>query len=32
MTDTMANTTGDMATAVIVASNEGLLDLEKYNS
>ena len=32
MTDTMSNTTGDMATAVIVASNEGLLDLEKYNS
>ena len=32
MTDTMSNTTGDMAAAVIVAKKEGLLDLEKYNS
>ena len=32
MTDTMSNTTGDMATTVIVARKEGLLDLEKYNS
>ena len=32
MLDTMSNTTGDMATAVIVARNEGLLDLKKYNS
>ena len=32
MTDTMSNTTGDMAAAVIVARKENLLDLEKYNS
>ena len=32
MMDTMSNTTGDMAAAVIVAKKEGLLDLEKYNS
>lgn len=32
MMDTMSNTTGDMATALIVARNENLLDLEKYNS
>lgn len=28
MMDTMSNTTGDMATAFIVARNENLLDLE----
>ena len=32
MFDTMSNTTGDMAAALIVASKEGLLDVEKYNS
>lgn len=32
MLDTMNNTTGDMAAAVIVAKSEGLLDEQKYNS
>ncbi len=32
MFDTMSNTTGDMAAAVIVAKSEGLINLEKYNS
>ena len=32
MFDTMNNTTGDVAAAVIVSKREGLLDLEKYNS
>ena len=31
MLDTMSNTTGDMAAAIIVAKSEGLIDLEKYN-
>ncbi len=30
MFDTMSNTTGDMAAALIVAKREGLLDIEKY--
>ena len=32
MFDTMSNTTGDVAAALIVAKSEGLLDIEKYNS
>ena len=32
MFDTMSNTTGDMAAAVIVAHSENLLDTEVYNS
>ncbi len=32
MFDTMSNTTGDMAAAVIVARSEKLLDTDKYNS
>ena len=32
MFDTMSNTTGDVAAAVIVAKSEKLLDVEKYNS
>lgn len=32
MFDTMSNTTGDVATALIVAKSEGLVDLKKYNS
>ncbi len=32
MFDTMSNTTGDMAAAVIVARSEGLIDLDKYYS
>jgi Na+/H+-dicarboxylate symporter len=32
MLDTMSNTTGDMAAAVIVAKSEGLIDLQKFNS
>ena len=30
MFDTMLNTTGDMATTLIVAKSENLLDMEKY--
>lgn len=32
MFDTMSNTTGDVAAALIVARSEGLVDLKKYNS
>jgi Na+/H+-dicarboxylate symporter len=31
MFDTMSNTTGDVACALITASKEGLLDREVYN-
>ncbi len=32
MLDTMNNTTGDLTAAVIVAKNEGFIDLDKFNS
>ncbi len=31
MMDTMSNTTGDVATTLVVASKEGLVDLDVYN-